>query len=327
MQTTKYRLKILAVLTCSFILIWASGVSAQATNKGDAIWVIDFKEANNTEVVKFNADTGAELFRKGGFELAKSLIADPRDGSIWVVDAGSGQIIKLSSDGLTELARLSGFASPHHGSLSIIDDSFWVADGLHSEVAKVSADGKRELLRISGFNLPHDIEVSLYDNSVWVMDSAAGQVIKLANDGKMLGKVKGLGNLMHFTVSPFDGSCWVVKNPKGLVKISPDGTKILADNPDMAGFELSVNPIDGSCWVADKIDGVLYNIANDGKTQLLKLDTLFKSPVAISVINPLDGSFWVVDSGRREAIKVSGLGKELKKISGFVAPDNIVETR
>ncbi|MDP1852897.1 MAG: hypothetical protein Q8L26_01620 [Candidatus Omnitrophota bacterium] len=323
MQTIKRRLIIPVALTCLFILAWTSGLFAQAGNKGGVVWVVDFKDGTNAEVIKFNADSGIELSRKGGFKQSKDLTRDPRDGSIWVIDTGNNQIVRLSSDGSTELARLSGFAYPHHGSLNIADESFWVADEKHSEVVKLSADGKSELLRISGFNLPHDIEVSSYDGSVWVLDLKS--VIKLSPSGEILGRLDGLEQLRHFAISPFDGSCWVLKSSEGMVKISPDGTKMLTDNPDISGLELSVNPIDGSCWVADSKSGILYNIASDGKTRLLKLDSLFKAPIAISAINPLDGSFWVGDSGRGEIIKISGTGKELKKITGLVTPDDIIE--
>ncbi len=325
MKIIKYNLIVGVVLSCLFIPAWTSSALAEDDNKSGAVWVLDLKDGNIADVVKVSVDGNIEFSRKGGFKRAKDLEIDPRDGSIWVTDTGNNQIVKLSSDGKTELARVGSLDRPLHACVSPTDGVLWIADEGRYEVLKVSSGGRKELLKLTGFTKPHDIEASLYDGSVWLLDSEGGRVIKFSSSGEVLGQVDGLGSLRHFAISPFDGSCWVVKTDSGIVKISPDGKKVLADTPDLVGFELSVNPIDGSCWVVDREGRKLYNMASDGKTQLLEFNNSFKTPIAISSINPSDGSFWVGDSGRGEVIKISGTGKELTKISGFLIPIQIIE--
>ncbi|PIQ88474.1 MAG: hypothetical protein COV72_08055 [Candidatus Omnitrophica bacterium CG11_big_fil_rev_8_21_14_0_20_42_13] len=327
MQGIKCKTIFSAMLICLSVVCCVTVLAAYENPAGGIVWVLDFKSGDDAELIKFDTASNIELSRKGGFNRSKDLEVYARDGSVWVTDTANNQAVKVSSDGRTELAKFQEFDFPMHSSVSQEDGVLWVADEGHSEMVKVSADGSEELLRITGFTKPHDIQVSAYDGSVWLLDSDGGRIIKFSSTGKILGQVGGLGALRHFTVSSFDGSCWAVKTEGGLVKISSGGAKKLVDNSDVRGLELSVNPVDGSCWVADSKAGVLYNIASDGKTELLKLENLLKAPIAISPIDPLDGSFWVGDSGRGEIIKLSASGKELKKIIGFLVPVQVIEVK
>lgn len=317
-------------LTGIFLNSYALDKNIQLSENKTFIWVIENIEKG--EIIKLTGDGKTELVRRGGFKYPHDLSIDYRDGSIWVIDTGNSQVVKLSNDGKTELLRLSGFKEPFHGAIDQGDGSFWVADESNFEVVKISSEGK-EKLRITGFILPHEIRISPYDGSVWVLDAMGGKVIKLSSEGEILGQVEGLGFLKHFAISPLDGSCWVAQiehvdkeSVNALIKISADCKSILAKSNNFGKpFRLSVNPVDGSCWVMDSDKGNLYNIAQDCQTQLFKLN--FPIPLGlenISDIDKTDGSFWICDSGSHEIIKLSAIGKELTKVSGFNTPLDIV---
>lgn len=285
-------------------------------------------ENKKGEVIKLSEDAKRVFFRKGGFNNPKDFNTFSPDGAIWVVDTGNNRLVKISPDGQSEVAEIKNLANPNHIQVCPKGGVVWIADEGHGEVLKVSSDGKEELLRITGFNRPHDIRMILYDDSILVTDSQEGRLIKLSGEkGEILAKLEGLGYLRHMATSALDRSPWIVKSDKGLLKISPDVKKILAENIEIGKLtELAVNPVDGSCWVVATDKGIVYNIAADGKTVLLKVDG-FKEPVSISNIDSCDGSFWVGDAGTGELIKVSAIGEKLSKVTGFEYPIKIILKR
>lgn len=295
-------------LICLFRMSFADNV----------LWVID---RGSNELIRVPETNTTERTVTAGFNAAKSLVIDKKDGSIWVADTFNNRIMQVSSDGKRKLYIIDDkIGRPFHIAISYTHRVLWIANFSTGEVIKFSLNELKELVRIKGFSNPHDIVVSPYDDSVWVSDSDTGEIVRLFYDGTILSRAKFKGfKPDHLAINPNDGTCWVTTRDNLIAKISSDGKKVLNK---VSGIEspymIVINRSDDTCWVSNSGKGELLKISSDGKV-LKRIDT-FNHCFGLSEINPSENAFWLADAGSGEIIKLNTNGQILTRIGGFHEP-------
>lgn len=282
------------------------------------IWVID---KGSNELIRISGNNDSERATLGGFDAAKSLAIDNKDGSAWVADTENNRVMQVSEDGKMKLYLIDDeIARPFHIAISSAHRVLWIANSLRQEVIKFSLDDKEELARIRGFNSPHDIVVSAYDDSVWVSDNKSGEIIRLSYEGKILTRTKCKDfKPDHLAINPNDGTCWVTTSNNLIAKFSSDGKKVLNK---VSGFDLPymiiINPDDDTLWVSDGKKGVLTKFSSAGAV-LKRMDN-FNRCFGLSEISRKEKTFWLADTGSGEIIKLNTDGQILARLGGFKQP-------
>lgn len=244
---------------------------------------------------------------------AVSVIADPGDGSVLVLEFYAGAAVRLSPSG-EELWRVDDLFRPAAGLRT--DAGWWVADPGLGAVFLYDTDGH---LAFSDTAFAFPVDLAPGDSgSVWVADRA-GPVVRLA---------PGTGTAAADTLdSPYtvcatgDGGVWVAdRDARALVRLGRDG----AETARVSGYGqiegLAADPVSDGAWAADRAGKRVILFSGTG--EVVQSLTGFPAPSSIAV-SPDGQTVWVADPVVGETVRMSRTGNDRRKSEGLTSPISI----
>jgi len=240
----------------------------------DVCWVAD--GAGRVILLSNRATVQKTLY---GFDNPTALGLFPKEGSIWVLDAGLKRLIKLSSEGAVK-REYGKLTSPTRLACDPINGDAYVVDG--NKIVRINRDGQL-VGEFTGFSAPADIAFDANTEKLWICDTGNDRLIKIDRAGtvKLVFSDPGFKSPVLIDVNVETGDVYAVDGVEGyIVKINADGELLLYDTGEYNPTDIAANNYDDSVWVADadgrrvvKLDADLEYIDHVGG---------FFDPVALS---------------------------------------------
>jgi DNA-binding beta-propeller fold protein YncE len=240
----------------------------------DVCWVAD--GAGRVILLSNRAAVQKTLY---GFDNPTALGLFPKEGSIWVLDAGLKRLIKLSSEGAVE-REYGNLNEPSALAVDPITGDAYVVDG--DRIARVNRNGQL-IGEFTGFSGPADIAFDGNTEKLWICDTGNDRLVKIDRAGtvKLVFSDPGFKSPVLIDVNVENGDVYAVDGVEGyIVKINAGGELLLYDTGEYNPSDIAANNYDDSVWVADaegrrvvKLDADLEYINHVGG---------FFDPVALS---------------------------------------------
>lgn len=268
---------------------------------GTAIpWVYDLGSAN---VSRLTPD-GRRVRLRVRDESTNSVVANPRDGSVLVINFFSDEILTLDRDG-NQMWTNRAMNRPVAGLWT--PEGWWVSDAGSGAVLLFDEAGSL-LWSDSTATRPFGLAVGDTTGEVWVADRT-GPVYRIQ---------RGIGvTAAHTLVTPFvvsevgDGGVWVADDGTGkLTRLDADAAH-LQEVPGFPGAEdLAGDPLSEGAWVADRTSARVVLIDGQGATVLSVPG--FPAPSSLSVA-PDGSEVWVADVAIGTVVRLARSGEEISR--------------
>jgi len=272
---------------------------AEFATPGPAIpWVYDLGSARVTRLTP----DGRKIRLRVSDPSTNSVVANPRDGSVLVINFFSDEILTLDRDG-NELWSNRNMNRPIAGLWT--PDGWWVSDAGSGAVLLFDESGTL-LWSDSTATRPFGLAVGDTAGEIWVADRT-GPVFRLQ---------RGVGVTAADTlVTPFvvsevgDGGVWVADDGSGkLTRLDADAKRV-REVPGFPGAEdLGGDPLSEGAWVADRTSGRVVLIDGQGNTVVSVPG--FPAPSSLSVA-PDGSEVWVADVAIGTVIRLARNGQEI----------------
>jgi sugar lactone lactonase YvrE len=272
-------------------------------------WVYDLGNAS----VSLLTPDGRRVRHRYPDADAVSVIADPGDGSVLVLDFYAGAAVRLSPSG-EELWRVDDLFRPAAGLRT--DAGWWVADPGLGAVFLYDTAGH---LAFSDSTFAFPVDLAAGDSgSVWVADRA-GPVVRLA---------PGTGTAASDTLdSPYalcaagDGGVWVAdRDARALVRLGRDGRETARVSGYAQIENLTADPVSDGAWAADRAGKRVLLVSGTG--EVVESLSGFPAPSSIAV-SPDGETVWVADPVIGETVRMSRAGEDRRKSEGLTSPISV----
>lgn len=211
----------------------------------DVCWVAD--GAGRVILLSNRADVQKTLY---GFDNPTAFGLFPKEGSIWVLDAGLKRLIKLSSEGAVE-REYGNLATPTRLACDPINGDAYVIDG--NKIVRINRDGQL-VGEFTGFSAPADVAFDANTEKLWICDTGNDRLVKINRDGtvKFVFSDPGFKSPVLVDVNVETGIVYAVDGVEGyIVKINAEGELLLYDTGEYNPTDIAANNYDDSVWVAD----------------------------------------------------------------------------
>jgi hypothetical protein len=244
---------------------------------------------------------------------AVSVVADPVDGSVLVLEFYAGEIVRVSPAG-EELWRVEDLFRPSAGLRT--DDGWWVAD---TGLGAVFLYGTNGSLAFSDSSFTFPVDLAPGDSgSVWVVDRQ-GPVVRLDPDRGVVAETALDGP--YAACASGDGGVWVAdRDAAAMVRLGPGGGEAARAGGLGAIEGLAEDPVSLGAWGADRSGKRVILLGEDGT--IVESLTGFPAPSSIAV-SPDGGTVWVADPVVGEAVRMARDGSDRIRSEGLTAPLSI----
>ncbi len=215
-----------------------------------------------------------------GFGNPTALGLFPKEGSVWVLDAGLNRLVKLGSDGAVEV-EYGPLTEPRALACDPVTGDAYVADG--DNIVRVDREGKF-VAEFTGFSAPADITFDGATEKLWVCDTGNGRLVKIDRDGNVILTFgdAGFPSPSSIDVNPVTGAVYAADETTGaIIKLNADGILEWFNVDDFAApTDIVAGVYDDSVWIADAAGRRVVKLRSD-ETYVNNLGGFF-NPVALS---------------------------------------------